>query len=1202
MNKMISIEPGFQYSVNIAYDLNSVDKIKSFIPTKASLTLLDEILSSVQKNSTERARVLIGAYGKGKSHIMLMILSILLKKDLNLFSKLIEKVKEDKILYQKLINFYNSDDKLLPVVISGSNTSLSQAFLLGLQRTLSENNLLDIMPDTNYKAAISVIERWKNEFPETYNKLKKEINMPIDKFVNKLKDFDIEVYKVFETVYPTLTSGSKFNPFLGFDIVELYESVTVALKSKGYTGIYVVYDEFSKYLESNISEASVSDTKMLQDFAEKCNRSGRTQLHIILISHKDIANYIDQLPKNKVDGWRGVSERFKHIHLNNNFVQTYEIISSVIQKNNVLWNKFCKKYEEKFENLNIRYCKHSVFLDDYMDTKNIFRKCYPLHPISMFILPRLSERVAQNERTLFTFLSAHGNSTLSSYLSKSEEGEFSLLTPDLIYDYFEPLFRKEVYSSDLHKIYFLTSKILSKLQHKSLESKIVKTIALIYILEQFERLKPTKEEIIGIFSVDYNVKDIENAIDNLIEKEYVIYLKRSNDYLKLKETSGVDIKAKIENQKEKARNTITPKEILNTINFDKYIYPYRYNDEHEMVRYFSFEFIEAREVTTDISWSLKREGIAADGVIYAILPENSEQINILKNKILETSKGIKDCIFILPKHFKNIEDIVEEYEAVRVLKEHAADDSILFDEYEVVYEDLRDVINAYIGVYTRPEEYKSEYYYNGTIKEIVRKANLTDLMSNICDNVFSKTPIINNEAINKEEPTSIALNSRNKIIAALLRNNLEKDLGFTGGGQEVSIMRSTLVRTGILQENNDLVKLNFDVEEKLANVLKIIVSFIINAKTKKNNCFQELYDKLMSPKYSIGLRKGLIPLYIAVVFHEYSENIIIKDKIGEVPLNTDTLIQINANPAGFYLEYLEWNSKKEDFIEKLEKIYKDYILDNEKMMNSYDYIVSAMERWYLSLPKYAREIKTLPNGNKIDESKIKFLSSLKKRNGVHEFIFEKIPNIFSEKNEIEDDVVVKIKDTKVFFDNLLFELKRYLINDLKDIFLKEESVENKQNMSLTSVIRDWCDKLDKTVFEQLFSDGTERCLRAFKEITNDENLFIENIAKITTGLRIEDWNKDSIEKFHGAIIMYKETAEKFHNEEVQAVETVVDSYQITFIDKDGKATIKRFERVETSNRGKLLYNAVTSQLDAMGQSISVQEKRQIIMNILKELC
>ena len=70
-----------------------------------------------------------------------------------------------------------------------------------------------------------------------------------------------------------------FNPFLGFDVVDLYEEAVKSLKSKGYTGIYVIYDEFSKFLEANIADASVSDTKMLQDFAEKCNRSGDLQMH-----------------------------------------------------------------------------------------------------------------------------------------------------------------------------------------------------------------------------------------------------------------------------------------------------------------------------------------------------------------------------------------------------------------------------------------------------------------------------------------------------------------------------------------------------------------------------------------------------------------------------------------------------------------------------------------------------------------------------------------------------------------------------------------------------------------------------------------------------------------------------------------------------------------------------------------------------------
>ena len=254
MNGMISVATGFQYSVNIAYDLNNEDKLRNFIPTNSSLKLLKEILQSMSPESTERARVLVGAYGKGKSHIVLTILSILMQKNLDLFRHLLPKIKSDPELRQLARNYYSGkNNRILPVIISGASTSLPQAFLLALQRTLDENNL-EIMPDTNYKAAVRTIEKWKSEYPKTFAKLRQKVSMPIEAFVNELTNYNPAVYSEFESVYPELTSGSTFNPFVGFDVVELYESVVKSLKARGYLGIYVVYDEFSKFLESNITE------------------------------------------------------------------------------------------------------------------------------------------------------------------------------------------------------------------------------------------------------------------------------------------------------------------------------------------------------------------------------------------------------------------------------------------------------------------------------------------------------------------------------------------------------------------------------------------------------------------------------------------------------------------------------------------------------------------------------------------------------------------------------------------------------------------------------------------------------------------------------------------------------------------------------------------------------------------------------------
>ena len=1201
MRDIISVASGFQYSVNIGYDLRNDDKLKNFIPTKSALTLLEDILLSVNPTSSNRARVLIGAYGKGKSHIVLTILSILMKRDTALFEKLMPKITENPSLYQLVQNYYESDNKILPVVITGSNTSLTQAFLLSLQRVLSEYDLLDAMPETNYQAAVATILRWKKDFPETINKFSDSIDEPLEKFIDRLENYDVAAYETFEKAYPTLTAGSVFNPFLGFDVVELYESVAKSLKIKGYSGLYVVYDEFSKFLEANIIDASVSDTKMLQDFAEKCARSGELQLHLMLISHKEISNYIDKLPKEKTDGWRGVSERFQHIHMNNNFSQTYEIISSVIQHQEPRWTEFLTAHTRDFDALFTRYQKHQIFMDAQEEINTAIVGCFPLHPVSTFILPRMSERVAQNERTLFTFLSAEGAATFTAFLDQYND-DFSLVAPDLIYDYFEPLFRKEVYSGNIHDVFVLTSAILRQIAEDTLESKIVKTISLIYILEQFERLSPTKEQIIGIYSGVYSVDDIEAAISNLIEKEFVIYIRRSNDYLRLKQTSGIDIQQKIRDFMETQSGRIIPRDILNASNFDNYMYPSRYNDAHEMTRYFTFRFIAGSEILPDIDWNLKSETICADGVIFGVIPDSESEISRIKDILIRVSQKQNRFIFVLPKHYKSIENVVREYASVSQLRDHAIDDTVLFDEYEVVFEDLQEIIKGFIGAYTHPESYRSFYIHNGQALNIYRKSSLTELMSEICDEVFALTPVINNESVNKNEITSAAANSRNKIISALLRSELEPKLGLNGTGQDVSIMRSTLLRTGIWRESETVREINLKPENfNMRNMLNTIENFILEARQGGQVSFQTLYDRLTSPEYHIGMRLGLIPIYIAAVLHNYQQQVVINDRFGPVRTSVDILLQINANPGNYTLEYLDWNPEKEYYITRLAEAFDDYIVKAEKDGNSYDYVANAMQRWFMALPKYSKEIKTRPSGVKIIKRQQEMMKLFRMNTSGADLLFKKMPTIFGYEN-FTADVAGDIISAKNMFDGLLSELKHYLISKTKVAFLPERDKESGKKSTLTAVVKEWCDSLDPKSFEQLFSDGTEKFLQHLKSATNDEDLFITRLAKLATGLRLEDWNGKTADMYFSALQKFMATAKNFHNTTVAETINETSNYQITFVDAEGKNTTRRFDKIDISVRGKLLFNQITNSLDSMGHSISEQEKRQVLMEILKKLC
>ena len=546
--------------------------------------------------------------------------------------------------------------------------------------------------------------------------------------------------------------------------------------------------------------------------------------------------------------------------------------------------------------------------------------------------------------------------------------------------------------------------------------------------------------------------------------------------------------------------------------------------------------------------------------------------------------------------------MIREYAAVKQLRDQAANDPVLFDEYEVVFEDLQEVINGFISSYTHPESYRSVYYHDGEIKNVHRKSGLTEVMSQICDRVFGHTPIINNESVNKNEITSIAANSRNKIISALLRNELEPNLGLSGTGQEVSIMRSTLLRTGIWCEEGGIAQLNLHpADAAMRNMLETIENFVLEARQNGRISFSVLYDRLTSPNNHIGLRNGLIPIYVAVVMHNYRQQVVINDRFGPVQTSVDVLVQINSEPSSFSIEYLDWNPEKEDYIARLAMVFGDYVVEADKAGSSYDYVANAMRRWYMALPKFSKECKVRPNGIKIGKRQQEMIKLLRANSSGSDLLFKKLPTTFAY-DDFTADAAGDIVSAKTIYDGLLNELKKHLIEETKLCFLPKEDKESGKKATLTAIVKEWCESLDPKSFEQLFSDGTERFLQHLRSATNDEDLFITRLAKLATGLRIEDWDGQTEKAYFAALAKYMQTAKEFHDTAVAETINETSSYQVTFADEDGKKTVRRFDKVEVSARGKLLFNQITASLDAMGHSISEQEKRQILMEVIKKLC
>ena len=1204
---LFDIEKGFQTSVNIGYDLNNPKKVSSLIPTTEAIKLAEDIFYSTNDQSTKRARFLIGAYGKGKSHMVLVILSMLCIKDKHAYDTFLSKVKKDNTeLYYYIEDYLQSKKKLLPVVIDGNSNTLTQSFLGALHKTLIRYGLTDIMPNTHFQAALHMIHLWEKEFPDTYQMLQKQLSQPIGQFTDRLQRFDVEAYQTFETLYPQLTAGSKFNPFAGFNVIDVYDSVNQQLKAKGYNGIYVVYDEFSKYLEANITSTSAGDVKMLQDFAEKCNRSGKQQLHLLMILHKEIENYIDQLPKQKVDGWRGVSERFAHITLYSDYSQIYDVIAHAIHKRPYFFNDFVKKYQDAFIGLDALCKNHPAFKEcSDFDRKSVVYGCYPLHPITTFVLPRLSEKVAQNERTLFTFISGDDYDTLP-YLLKKNKAVFQLITPDALFDYFAPQMKKAFYDSEISELYKMTARILVEHSLSELEAKIVKTISLIYILEQFNKLAPTVDTILSIYqSVGYSGEEVKNAIADLTKQQCILYLKRSNAYLRLKAHSGVKIFDEIKKMQTK-RSGISTMKLLNEMNPFPYEYPNRYNDTYEMVRYFKVQFI-----TGSMLFCLQTAphvSNEADGMIYAVLPKDEEELLQIQAKISLCTNETHHAVFALPKKFEPIADICREYDSVSILRQQSVEDQALYDEYDVIYQDLSEAIGRFISSFSHPEMNETVYYYEGKEQKLYRKSNLSDLLSTICEKRFSETPVINNETLNKNQLTTMAMNSRSKLLNGLIQNFHQSNLGLTGTGQEVSFLRSALINTGVLKNVETIPQLDVDTcDRKIAYMLHLIRLFFEKSKDTKGKSFQVLYDVLTSDRAKIGIRKGVIPIYLAVVIKLYKGHVILLDQNGEVPFSADTLQKINRNPEKYKAQLETWNQEKEEYIANLKQLFSSYLPIANSEVSGYESLITAMNRWYLSLPKYVKEIHKVYVGNNqflvIPKENRQFISQLKLIGiGAQKLLFEKFSHIFGETSYKK--LFQKVCDAKEFYDAVEKNLYDLLVEESKNRFLSRSVIHG----TLNQVAQSWLQSISKEAKEYLYPNGAERLLQALQKENSSEYQMVNHLAKGLTGLAISDWNENTVLHFNQKFSEFVDTIQQYvpHVETVNAnyseeLNEASDLYEIQFVDERGKRTRKTFAKETYSKRAKLLYSDIENSIEEMGQSITLQEKRQVLMDILQKL-
>ena len=350
LKDIIEFNSSFKSAVNLYLSLNKPEKVLGYIPTKSSISVIGDYLENIVGNK-EQATLFVGPYGKGKSHLLLVLTAIISmdrtpenKKIIDELVKKVRKVDEVGNEVADLIMSMWNKDKYLPVLISGSTGDLNQAFLYGLNEAIKrDKSLKGLAPETYYSIAIERIDDWKKNYKDTYAVFEKELTksgITINDLITNLKLCSNAALDTFKSIYPKVTAGSEFNPMAVSDVLPLYKGISEKLvEDYNYSGIYIIFDEFSKFIESQDGSAAGSNMKLIQDVCELATESKNAPIFFTMVAHKSIKEYGRYLSIDIINSFTGIEGRIVEKYFVTSSKNNYELIrNAIIKKDDDLQN------------------------------------------------------------------------------------------------------------------------------------------------------------------------------------------------------------------------------------------------------------------------------------------------------------------------------------------------------------------------------------------------------------------------------------------------------------------------------------------------------------------------------------------------------------------------------------------------------------------------------------------------------------------------------------------------------------------------------------------------------------------------------------------------------------------------------------------------------------------------------------------------
>lgn len=1066
MNKALSnyfsLKRRYSRSINLERDFDKIDALQGYILTERSVDATRRILAGLTGDSDHRAWTITSVYGTGKSAFAHFFASLCAPQKSQSHQVALE-------IAVKTFGFDSSEYLALTKIIPAQG--LFRAVVTAQREPLSNT-------------IVRALERGAETFwsRQQLNKIQ---------VARKLVDLGAQVAN------GKIIDSQEIPPL----VKEVANSVS--------TGIVLIIDELGKNLEFAVQNQGAEDLYLLQQLAELPKDKGH-QVYILGLLHQTFADYSERLASVQRNEWSKVQGRFEDIAFKDSPAQIMRLIGQAIDQSQA------ENFQDAINKQAIEWLKFlpTDIKDDY--TQEILAETYPLHPITALVIPTLCSRYAQNDRSLFTFLTSTEPYSFKNFLKENiiDNTILPTLRLDRVYDYFIEAVGSGLASRPNLQRWVEIQNIIADANDKDVDSlRVLKTIGILNLVTTTGTMRATRTLVtLAMCEMPSDNKKPfwGHIIDNLLQKGIITH-RRQLDELRIWQGSDFNVDIELTTYLEKERSPLVT--LLSNIRPLNPIVAQRHSYIRGTLRYFERHYIDGLQNLAKLSCS----NDDFDGLIGYWVDE------ALPTDIPANTADGKPLIVLCPSKLDILRIRVKEFAALKKIQSNAAElqsDGVarLEVRYRLVQAEqlLDETIAQAFNLGTN-----NTSWIEGKQETINHVTDFNARLSDICDEVYHQGLKLWNELINRREVTSQGVRARRELIEAMLEKQDRERLCLQGFGPEVSIYYSVLNETGIhRQENEEWGFYPPNETSGIWTIWQVIDNFCLQAKDKIQT-LDKLYRILDAPPY--GVKRGVIPVLIAVVLLYHVDDVgVYRDGTFIPVLGSEHFELLLKDPSRFGVKYFEIVGLRSQVFKELESILrKQYALNAQGARNSTLLaVVKPLFQFVKKLPSYTTKTKRLSN------EALAVLQNLQKAQEPDELLFTSLPlacglNPIIASQE-DDGTVAKILRKKLItalheiqtaYDSLLSECQSLLYNAF-GVRSSEEKLREDLRVRAS----------------YLSGQVLERRVRSFVQAAVNENAtdteWLEALLMIVADKPAESWTDEDVTNFE---LKLSDIARRFKN-------------------------------------------------------------------------